>query len=316
MEAKAASYLVAAQDNSACHGNPWGCGFPRASGRQGWAARAGGRSRGFGGSSAAGFTLVELLVVIAILGLLVGLMFPAVQAARDAARRTQCADNLHNLGLTLHQFHDVHGALPLGRATQHGLDHAWSSAILPYLEETALATRLDWDRPWNDPRGNAQVAITDIPSYRCPSSTNHVGGQIDYGGIIGSSLTGLRWGYGSSEAFGSGTLIQQTPKQPRPVKFASIVDGLAHTLVVGEASDRGDRSSGKWACGRNCFSVEDAISHETSAYGFFSLHLGGAHGLLADGSVHFLSDSMEKRLLGAMATRNGNDRALVTSASF
>lgn len=259
------------------------------------------------GNRSRAFTLVELLVVIAVLGALAGLLLPAVQAARDASRRTYCADNLHNVGLALHAFHDVLGSLPFGRDTEGDLDHAWSSAILPHIEQAELWSQIDFTKPWDDVRGNAGVAATGIPVYRCPSSTHRFGGQIDYGGIFGSPLTGLPWGSGPNEAFGSGALIVRTRGQPRPVRFASISDGTSHTLLVGEAADRFDSPAGQWACGWNCFAVSAPVSHDSSAEGLHSLHSGGAHGLLADGSVQFLHDGMDKRLLGALATRNGND---------
>jgi prepilin-type N-terminal cleavage/methylation domain-containing protein len=259
------------------------------------------------GDRARGVTLVELLVVVAILGALMALLLPAVQAARDASQRTYCADNLRNVGLALHNFHDIHGNLPFGRDDPKGRDHAWSSAILPHIEQGALWSRIDFSRAWNDPRGNAQLAETEIPVYRCPSSTHRFGGQIDYGGILGSSLTGLPWGTGPTEAFGSGAFVRKSDDQPRPVRFATVTDGTSNTLLVGEAADRWDSPAGQWACGWNCFVVEAAVSHETAAHGMYSLHLGGAQGLFVDGSVHFLSDGMDKRLLGALATRNGDD---------
>lgn len=254
-----------------------------------------------------GVTLVELLVVIAILGALVALLLPAVQAARDASRRTYCADNLHNIGLALHAFHDVHASLPFGRDTLGNLDHAWSSAILPHIEQAELWSKIDFSSAWDDPDGNAAVAAAEIPVYRCPSSTHRFGGQIDYGGIFGSPLTGLPWGAGPNDAFGSGTLVVRTRDQPSPVRIASISDGTSYTLLVGEAVDRFDSPAGRWASGWNCFSVSAPVSHQSSANGLYSLHLGGAHGLFADGSVRFLNDGIEKRLLGALATRNGND---------
>jgi prepilin-type processing-associated H-X9-DG protein len=78
-------------------------------------------------------------------------------------------------------------------------------------------------------------------------------------------------------------------------------------MLVGEAADRWDSPAGQWACGWNCFAVQATVSHATAAHGLFSQHGGGAHGLFADGSAHFLSDGVEKTVLGALATRNGND---------
>lgn len=263
-----------------------------------------------------GFTIVELLVVIAIIGVLIGLLLPAVQASRDASRRAQCADNLHNIGVALHQYHDVHDSLPFGRIDPRGLEHAWSSAILPYLEHAELASRFDFKKPWDDPQRNAPLAATKIGIYVCPSSPHSFSGQIDYGGILGSSLTGLRWGFGPTHAFGAGALITQMPEQQRPARFASFSDGTSYTLAVGEAVGRRDSPAGQWASGWNCFPVQAAVSHESAALGIYSEHAGGAQGLFADGSVRFLSDGLEKRILGALATRNGNDNVEVGTAKL
>jgi type II secretory pathway pseudopilin PulG len=258
-------------------------------------------------------TLVETLIVVALIGALMGLLLPAVQASRAASGRAQCADNLHNIGVALHQFHDTHRALPFGRIDSKGVDFAWSSVILPFLEYGDLSARLDFAKPWDDPDSNAQVAATSIALYRCPSATQQFAGQIDYGGIMGSSLTGLKWGYGPMQAFGSGTLIADLPAQREPVRFASIIDGMSRTLAVSEAVDRSDSPAGQWASGWNCFLVQEAISHTSAASGIYSLHEGGAQGLFADASVRFLADGLDPQLLGALATRNANDNLEVDS---
>ena len=129
-----------------------------------------------------GFTLVELLVVIAIIGILVALLLPAIQAAREAARRSQCMNNLKQIGLALQNYVSVHKTLPVGAALQEG--STWSAYILPYMEESAVASALTIDyvnvKPYAhtqatygtpvDPYRNLIAVETLIPSFRCPST--------------------------------------------------------------------------------------------------------------------------------------------------
>lgn len=85
-----------------------------------------------------GFTLVELLVVIAIIGILIALLLPAVQAAREAARRSQCTNNLKQLGLAIHNFHDVNNVFPIGQPDDDNDNYAWGAYILPYVEQKQM----------------------------------------------------------------------------------------------------------------------------------------------------------------------------------
>ncbi len=125
-----------------------------------------------------GFTLVELLVVIAIIGILVALLLPAVQAAREAARRMQCSNNAKQIGLAMHNYHDVHRAFPKiiwgcpdvpqyenGGVLPLPYHHTWVTALLPYLEQTAVYDRIDFRlRAFNQPHTG-----TLLPALRCPS---------------------------------------------------------------------------------------------------------------------------------------------------
>ena len=123
-----------------------------------------------------GFTLVELLVVIAIIGILVSLLLPAVQAAREAGRRTQCQNNLKQLGIALHMHHDTLKKLPMGNRGGVGTSYAgggygynWRLYILPFLEQSALYDRFDQNQSsWSNAMGPSDGAF--IPSYRCPST--------------------------------------------------------------------------------------------------------------------------------------------------
>jgi prepilin-type N-terminal cleavage/methylation domain-containing protein len=132
-------------------------------------------------SRASGFTLVELLVVIAIIGILVALLLPAVQAAREAARRSSCSNNLKQMGLGLHNYHDTYNTLPPGGVTPGGCcgtpsAGSWTLFILPFIEQQNLADRYDF-RLWND-ASPGRTGVNDfvptqfVKTYICPSDLN------------------------------------------------------------------------------------------------------------------------------------------------
>src|SRR5687768_8526951 len=122
-------------------------------------------------SSASAFTLVELLVVIAIIGILVALLLPAVQAAREAARRAQCLNNLKQFGIALQNFHLTHRAFPHGAVMKQTALQVYANAntqLLPYFEDTSLHDIYNQDEPWEGQLPG--VASTVIPIFKCPSS--------------------------------------------------------------------------------------------------------------------------------------------------
>lgn len=224
-----------------------------------------------------GFTLIELLVVIAIIAILVALLLPAVQQAREAARRSQCKNNLKQVGLALHNYHDVHNILPLGTFTNPDPYAAnandgwgWSVAILPYIEESALYNKLN-------PQGQFGVVTNNyaadsapingaeqvINTYRCPSSTlpsvvpagylvdgtvNSVDPEIvgygltDYKGCSGWYLDGLFMRHGDAIVWGDGGGGTSNAAK----RFRDITDGLSNTLAVGESSYPGRNAKSDW----------------------------------------------------------------------
>jgi prepilin-type N-terminal cleavage/methylation domain-containing protein/prepilin-type processing-associated H-X9-DG protein len=213
------------------------------------------------------FTLVELLVVIAIIGILIALLLPAVQAAREAARRSQCTNNLKQLALGLHDYHDAYQVLPPSRIDDGA---TWATHILPYLEQDAMHESFDYLRPWPDQLNRAQLqvamAVFTCPTRRKPMLSIHGdwGNGIsawlpyapgDYTANANKNLPGpcsdYAGVYAHRDIMADGTeyrgcLGLQTgmiltvcnpknfPDSKYRVEFSSVLDGLSNTLMLGE----------------------------------------------------------------------------------
>ncbi len=200
-----------------------------------------------------GFTLVELLVVIAIIGVLVGLLLPAVQNAREAARRMSCSNNVKQIGLAMQNYHAAFKCLPAGeRFTKQGgpidaVGTAWIS-ILPFIEASAAAEKIRSDIPWylQDPEA---VLIVE-PVYRCPSDIaeerhgyTFVGLlNLPVGSTFASNSYNMSCGYSDAHAFGPNmgpqphTLFTGVYGINSNTKYKTILDGLSNTFAFGEAA--------------------------------------------------------------------------------
>ena len=247
-----------------------------------------------------GFTLVELLVVIAVIGILIGLLLPAVQMAREAARRASCLNNLRQLGIGLHNYHDALRAFPPGGIeprsplNPRGRQLAWSVFLLPFIEQQPLFERIDTGRAF-DASENAVAAAKILSIYICPSvpegkQLQSGRGPCRYGGIYGERITG-------PNSPPKGVMLYD-----RAISIADIRDGTSNTLMISEDCDFAD---GQWINGRNVFDQAFAINQApTFENDIRSKHPGGANGLFCDGSVRFLTETMELRTLAAICTRN------------
>lgn len=305
-----------------------------------------------------GFTLIELLVVISIIALLVALILPAVQQAREAARKTQCRNHLKQLALALHNYHDSHQVFPPGGVAIDPAKHvvicasgigfgaidvwaeasagagkqgnSWMLHILPYIDQANRYNQWDFTKSVSD---NAAVAERNIPSFYCPSRRNGIrskdiaimfqnwsAGGNDYGGCVGGCNGWHDCGAHESWVVPDGN----RPAGPckgifqvnSNIRMAHITDGASNTFMLGELqrlNEGKDNTTSRdgWAVGAVSV-MFSSCSNGTECDGpngahfedMGSEHVGGAFVALADGSVHFISNSINQtiiRYLGSIA---------------
>jgi len=277
------------------------------------------------------FTLVELLVVITIIGILIALLLPAVQAAREAARRLQCANNFKQVGVALHNYHAALGCFPPGQfdpgfgaakynnAPQY---FGWAVYLLPYLEQHALYDMLDWSVYYGLGK-NKTVTATVIAAYLCPSDPQ-AGERIWECSAVPSpdvAMTDMCGVADSVHMYIGPCLPYDFPLVNgifggnAPCTIADIRDGTSNTLMVAEVTGGGAGTylGRPWA-GYNLVDTHNGINgvntvpgNSYSVYrdGPASFHPGGCNFLLADGSVSFLSQNIAQNLLAALTTRDG-----------
>jgi prepilin-type N-terminal cleavage/methylation domain-containing protein len=307
----------------------------------GAASRAAHRRPRLGRPTANAFTLVELLVVIAIIGLLVALLLPAIQAARESARRTQCKNNLKQIGLGLHNFESARRSFPPGfvsaAATINGPGSGpgwgWAAHILPYLEESSL--QIDLKRPITDTMHD-QARVASLTVFRCPSDAVELP-VFPVEGASGAALTQVAFanyvGVGGTDEVsvypdtGTGVMLRN-----RKIAIKEITDGTSHTIMVGERASRQSpqttwvgvvtnaevppknpaydiegppvlvlTNTGTAADGRVPNNPLDHVEDSNSE------HPQGVHLMFADGSVQTINNDIDPNVWEALGTRAGGE---------
>ncbi|MDA1014793.1 MAG: DUF1559 domain-containing protein [Planctomycetota bacterium] len=290
-----------------------------------------------------GFTLIELLVVIAIIAILVALLLPAVQQAREAARRSSCKNNLKQIGLALHNYHDTHGCFPINYGTNYSpgagsnRSFSWATMILPQMEQSNIYKTLSFNQRTNW-GANLTASNAVISNYLCPSDAGNgngkLGGRSNGGGTRAVSnyraVAGSNWQWGiafrttqgrwandyNGLDHGNGMICRQTGRSSPVTRIRDVTDGTANTLAVGESlPGKCDHCWWWWfngGTGNVCIPLNhpNYINRTTPGnwpwtYGFASLHVGGGQFALADGSARFVNENVNIGIYRALGSISG-----------
>ena len=294
----------------------------------------------------AGFTLIELLVVIAIIGVLIGLLLPAVQAARDAARRVQCVNNLKQVGLALAVYEGTHRVLPPGYVSRFKADGAdtgpgwgWAAMILPQLEQAPVFSALNFSTAVESP-DNLTGRLPTVNAFLCPADTvrpswtawtrDSAGNQLQPICDVGPSNHVAMFGITEPGIEGEGLFFRDSA-----VALKDVIDGTSQTIAVGERSHKlgeatwtgvvtdailfpppGDNDGIGRPRAENASGMVLGHAGERKGPGdptsdvnqFHSLHAGrGVNFLFIDGHVAFLKSTMNYQTYLALATRAGGE---------
>jgi prepilin-type processing-associated H-X9-DG protein/prepilin-type N-terminal cleavage/methylation domain-containing protein len=289
------------------------------------------------------FTLIELLVVIAIIAILIGLLVPAVQKVREAAARAQCTNNLKQVGLALHAYHDANKAFPPGYVSGYdttgadtGPGWGWAALLLPQIEQVALYRTVRFDQPIEAP-SNAGARVVPVSLYLCPSDTvsttvtamrrDSLGNPL--GAICDVASANYVGNFGISEpgVDGEGLFFRGSA-----VAIKDIADGTSSTFMVGERSFHWGEATwvgavtgasmvpppnspcppGVWnstgmILGHTFEGMGGPGSVGVEVNGFASRHSGGANFLFADGHVGLVLGSIDHAVYEALSTRAGGE---------
>ena len=286
-----------------------------------------------------GFTLIELLVVIAIIAVLIALLLPAVQQAREAARRTQCKNNLKQIGLAMHNYHDTYRTLPIAAIGAHG--GTWQVRIMPFLELGNLYDQYDFNVGYTA-TANDDVTAHRLAAFTCPSDTPHKRNSVtkhNYAANFGSTV--LYQDYYQDVLNGVpflGAPFGNTVYSDRAnFAFRDIPDGLSNTLMIAEVRQGvgNDLRGYTWygnasfftayvspngaapdvltspsycdsqpAQGMPCTSNTTALPTMLAAR---SRHTGGVQAVFCDGSVRFISENIALNTWRALSSTRGGE---------
>ncbi len=291
--------------------------------------------------ASAAFTVIELLVVIAIIGVLVALLLPAVQAAREAARRVQCQNNLKQIGLALHGYHDSVESFPIGYMAWRSPDPlfappgwGWASSALPFLEQQPLYGAVNLLLRIED-QANQTVRLTPVAGYVCPSDRNtgrFTLTRADGSAIVDAQTNSYAANYGRGGEIaddpdvGNGLFVRNLI-----IAIRDITDGTSNTFAVGERGSILTRTA--WAgvvqdgvctvspgSPTHSTSVEEGgvqtLAHTGSSVvngpdadpdDFFSAHAAGAYFLMGDGAVKFIKQTINTEVYRGLSSRNGGE---------
>ncbi len=276
-----------------------------------------------------GFTLIELLVVIAIIAILIALLLPAVQHAREAARRTQCKNNLMQLGIALHNYDMAFEMLPPGcvnatgpiRNIAEGYHMSWLTQILPMMEQNSIFGQLNFTEGAYGP-GNGSLKSTVIPSFLCPTDgTRYTGsgsatqGSANYAACFGGDDVPI-------DMENNGVMYLNSS-----ISYQRIRDGASNTILVGEKRIVPGTNELGWISGTRATLRNTGVPinrgwdlggnvpgggglkkplpspSDTATSGFSSFHTGGSQCVLADGSVRFISENISTNILSFLGNR-------------
>lgn len=285
-----------------------------------------------------GFTLVELLVVIAIIGILVALMLPAIQSAREAARRMQCSSNLKQIGVAMHNYHDTYGRFPPGFMA---VDHqgqvkggwAWGVFLMPFIEQSPLQNELSvteytLSQVVSDPALLPMLQMK-LSVFTCPSSPMQPLREFHGPGSEMVATANYTCCRGFYRYRGNVHLQKQNNGVfygESSISFRDVTDGTSNTFAIGERtvlpvhrdepkrwpSWCGPGGLGIGATVSSCVSIR--LNHPTNMHAFSSHHMGGANFCFVDGSVHFISDSIYSDCAGLTDGDSGNHSDFVQAA--
>ena len=292
-----------------------------------------------------GFTLVELLVVIAIIGILVALLLPAIQAARESARRAQCLNHLKQWATAMHLFHNTKKRLPLG--SRNNPRQTWVMYLWPYVEEYGLDANNNIDAHFYNPPGTIRFTFDGLTGKQvailnCPSDFGADQTTGEYQRRRGNYV--VNWGnsyYGQNpepREKAPFSHIQGNRSQPRKTSFADITDGTANTLLMSEVLKGWTPEDHDWRGDiyndDGVFRFHTSLTPNTSAPDVLaspdwfratgdplmpvvagaqqvaaarSRHSGGVNAVMCDASVHFISNDIALAEWRALGTMNGSD---------